>query len=83
VALRPSAAGCTVTNDGAGIATLVERLQAMPVTLIGLDAPGSPEVQVISALTAAGLPVVVVNPRQARDVAKATGRPGSPPACRR
>jgi transposase len=74
VALRPSAEGWVVLNDEAGIATLVARLEALQPVLIVLEATGGLEVLVTSALAAAGLPVVVVNPRQARDVAKATGQ---------
>ena len=73
VALRPSAAGWVVVHDEAGIATLVARLEALQPVLIVLEATGGLEVLVTSALAAGGLPVVVVNPRQARDVAKATG----------
>jgi transposase len=74
VALRPSAEGWVVLNDEAGIATLVARLEALQPVLIVLEATGGLEVLVTSALAAAGLPVVVVKPRQARDVAKATGQ---------
>jgi transposase len=74
VALRPSAEGWVVTNDEPGIASLVSRLQALQPTLIVLEATGGLEVPVTAAVAAAGLPVVVVNPRQARDFAKATGR---------
>ena len=49
-------------------------MQVLQPTLIVLEATGGLEVPVTAALTAAGLPVVVVNPRQARDFAKATGR---------
>ena len=74
IALRPTAEGWRVANDDAGIAPLVVRLQALRPALIVLEATGGLEVPVTAALTAAGLPVVVVNPRQARDFAKATGR---------
>lgn len=73
VALRPSAARWTVANDEAGIATLVERLRALPPTLIVLEATGGLELPLTGAL-AVDLPVVVVNPRQVRDFAKATGQ---------
>jgi transposase len=63
-----------VANDDAGITPLVARLQALQPALIVLEATGGLEVPVTAALSAVGLPVVVVNPRQARDVAKATGR---------
>ncbi len=63
-----------VTNDDTGITALVRRLQAMRPTLIVLEATGGYQRAVVAALAAAGLPVVVVNPRQARDFAKATGQ---------
>jgi transposase len=53
---------------------VVERLRALPVALIVLEATGGLELPLIGALVAAGLPVVVANPRQVRDFAKATGR---------
>ena len=52
---------------------LVDQLQALDPTLIVLEATGGLERLVTSALATAGLPVVVVNPRQARDFARATG----------
>jgi len=73
VALRPSAERWAVSPDAPGLATLVARLEALRPVLIVRDATGGVEALVTSALAAAGLPVVVVNPRQARDVAKATG----------
>jgi transposase len=63
-----------VPNDEAGIATLVARLQAEAPALIVLEATGGYEQAVVWALGSAGLPVVVVNPRQVRDFAKATGQ---------
>jgi transposase len=48
--------------------------QAVQPTLVVLEATGGLEVPVTGALAEAGLPVVVVNPRHARDFAKATGR---------
>lgn len=74
VVARPSGARWTVTNDAAGLAQLQERLQAAPPVLIVLEATGGYEVPVVAALAAAALPVVVLNPRQVRDFAKATGR---------
>ncbi len=73
VALRPSAERWAVANDEAGIATLVDRLRALTPALIVLEATGGLELPLTGAL-AVGLPVVVVNPRQVRDVAKATGK---------
>jgi transposase len=74
VALRPTDACWHVSNDESGITSLVERLRAVQPTLIVLAAAGGREVPVPGALAEASLPVVVVHPRHARDVAKATGR---------
>jgi transposase len=52
----------------------VDRRQALPPTLSVLEATGGLERAAPAALAAAGLPVVVVNPRQARDFARATGQ---------
>jgi transposase len=64
----------SVTNDEAGIDALLEDLSARPCELVVLEATGGFEVAVTTALAAAGLPVVVINPRQARDFARATGQ---------
>jgi transposase len=74
VALRPTNDCWQVNNEESGIADLVERLRTVQPTLIVLEATGGLEVPVTGALAEAGLPVVVVNPRHARDFAKATGR---------
>jgi transposase len=74
IALRPSGERWAVPNDAGGVVTLVERLQALHPTLIVLEATGGLERAATAALATAGLPVVVVNPRQARDFARATGQ---------
>lgn len=74
IATRPTGATFGVDHDATGVATLLERLQALGPTLIVLEATGGLEVFLTAELAAAGLPVVVVNPRQVRDFAKATGR---------
>lgn len=74
VALRPSLDRWTGPHDDAGIRALVARLGAVSPTLIVLEATGGLEGVLTGALGAAGLPVVVINPRQARDFAKAMGR---------
>jgi transposase len=77
VAVRPGGEAWQSTNDEAGIAALVARLQSwqpLAPQLIVLEATGGLERLVVAALALAGLPVAVVNPRQARDFAKATGR---------
>ncbi len=73
-ALRPSGERWAGPNDASGVATLVEQVQALHPTLIVLEATGGLERAVTSALATAGLPVVVVNPRQVRDFARATGQ---------
>src|SRR5438093_794478 len=73
IAVRPSGERWVVSNDAGGVVTLVERLQALHPTLIVLEATGGLERAVTAAWATAGLPVVVVNPRQARDFARATG----------
>jgi transposase len=61
-------------NNPEGIAAVVARLRDQTVTLVVLEATGGLEIPLADALAAAGLPVAVVNPRQVRDFAKATGR---------
>jgi transposase len=74
IALRPTGEQWTVPTDPGGLATLVARLQAVRPTLIVLEATGGLERPAIVALATAGLPVVMVNPRQVRDFARATGQ---------
>jgi transposase len=64
----------STSNDQSGIDSLVARLKVLSPTLIVLEATGALEGPCASALAATGLSVVVVNPRQVRDFAKATGR---------
>ena len=74
MALRPSGERWTVPNDPNGVTTRVERMPTLQPTLIVLEATGGLERLVSSAWATAGLPVVVVHPRQARDGARATGQ---------
>lgn len=74
IAVRPLGIAFGVDHDEAGIVILIERLRQHLPALVVLEATGGLEVMVASALAAAELPVVVVNPRQVRDFAKATGR---------
>jgi transposase len=73
MAVRPTGARWAVDNDAPGIAALVVRLQAVQPTRMVLEVPGGSPRTVVAALAAAALPVVVVNPRQGRDCAQATG----------
>jgi transposase len=72
--VHPSGEAWAVERDEAGIARLVERLAALRPGLVILEATGGLELAAVAALVAAGVPVQVVNPRQVRDFAKATGQ---------
>jgi transposase len=74
VHVRPSGEAFAVARDGEGVAGLAERLRAARPQLIVLEATGGFEQVVAAELAGAGLPLVVVNPRQIRDFARATGR---------
>lgn len=73
VAFRPEGR-FSAPNDEAGVTQVLERLRAVPPTLVVLEATGGLEILLTGVLVAAGVPVAVVNPRQVRDFAKATGR---------
>ena len=74
VHVQPSGQAFAVTRDESGLAALQGRLQSLQPGLIALEATGGYEVVVVATLAAARLPVVVVNPRQIREFARATGR---------
>lgn len=74
VVLGASVAGSSFANDSEGHATLVAVLQPLAVNLVVMEATGGYEAALACALQAAGVPVAVLNPRQARDFAKAMGR---------
>src|SRR5215217_8275923 len=73
VVLRPSGEYMEATNDERGIRSVVRRLRKENVALAVLEATGGLE-QPAAALALAGVPVAIVNPRQLRDFAKATGK---------
>ena len=79
-AVHEQTEGGEVANDEAGCRALLQRLMEFKPRLIVLEATGGLETLIVSTLAAAGLPagrpraVAVVNPRQVRDFAKATGR---------
>ena len=62
-----------VANDAAGLDALVSRLLELGPALTVLEATGGYEFEAACALQAAGLAVAVVNPRTARDFARAMG----------
>ena len=74
LAERPSGERAVMPHTEESITTLVERLRHCQPACLVLEATGGLEVPLASALAVAGIPVAVVNPRQVRDFAKATGQ---------
>ena len=73
VAVRPTGKRWTLPYDQTGIEGLIPQIVDLEPALVLLEATGGLELPLVAALAAAALPVVVVNPRQVRDFAKATG----------
>jgi transposase len=73
-AVLPQGESFRVDNNQAGIDELVKRLKEVRPCLVVLEATGGLEMSLAGALTESGVPVVVVNPRQVRDFARAIGR---------
>ena len=74
VAVSPTGVRWEVPNDEAGAQQLVSRLKGLEPVMVLLEASGGLELPLVAALAAEAVPVVVVNPRQVRDFAKATGK---------
>ena len=74
VAVRPSGELFAVERNATGLELLVARLKELSPRIVALEATGGFETVVAAALAAAGLPVVIVNPAQIRDFAKAIGQ---------
>lgn len=74
IAVAPTGDCWSVPNASDGIEELVRRLRELSPKLIVLEASGGLERRALAALAGARLPAVAVNPRQARDFAKAIGR---------
>lgn len=74
VFVRPSNEAWSAGNDAEGIKDLSRRIESFSPELVILEASGGYEVMVASVLASNRLPVVVINPRQVRDFAKAVGR---------
>ena len=72
--VRPQGRIFQVTNDEVGIRELVQTLKKIQPELVVIEATGGMEIDVTVKLTTAELAVAVINPRQARDFAKATGQ---------
>jgi transposase len=74
VAVLPTGEHFVVSNDEAGIEELLGKLAEVSDALVILEASGGFERPVAAALAASGVALFVVDPRQARDFAKATGQ---------
>jgi len=74
VAVAPSGEAWSLANELSVFNELVLRLMDLRPSLVVLEATGGIEMPVVSHLATAGLPIVVINPRQVRDFARATGR---------
>lgn len=74
VAVRPSGELMSFSNDEDGISMMADFIKRFLPLLIAFEATGGLETAAVGMLTAQGLPVVVINPRQVRDFAKATGK---------
>jgi transposase len=73
VCSQPSGATDRQPNDDRGFQVLLEQWRQQPPTLIVLEATGGYQNALVAAIAAAGLPVVVANPRQVRRFAEALG----------
>ena len=74
VCFLPSEERQALTNDSQGIKSLKNLLLQQTPVVIVVEATGGLEIQLTADLASAGLPVVVVNPRQVRDFARAVGQ---------
>ena len=74
IALRPRDQLWQIIYDDVHVEALITQLRELAPMLIVVEATGGLERTLVAALVAAKLPVVVINPRLARDFAKATGR---------
>jgi transposase len=72
--VQPPDESFAVSYDEAGLSELVVRLQRMAVAMVVLEATGKLQRLAAARLAVAGFKVALVNPRQVRDFARATGR---------
>lgn len=73
VHVHPSGESFVAANEAGGIEELVARLRRVETAVIAVEATGGFEALVVAGLAAEGLPVVVVNPKQVHNFAKALG----------
>lgn len=74
ICIEPAGEVLHVEYDDTGIRQVVKRLVELAPTLIVAEATGGLEMRLAGELAAKSLPVAIINPRQARDFAKATGQ---------
>jgi transposase len=74
IKIRPDGPAWQIQHNQVGIEDLIQRLRPFSISLIVLEATGGLQVRLAAQLAAAGLPVVVANPRQIRDFARSVGR---------
>ena len=74
IAIRPTGQHWQIPHTNDAIHDLASQLVSLHPFLVVLEATGGLEIPLTGALATAGLPIVVVNPRQVRDFAKATGK---------
>jgi transposase len=72
--IEPAGETLHVEYNDKGISQVVKRLVEVSPTLIVMEATGGLEMRLAGELSAKSLPVAIINPRQARDFAKATGQ---------
>jgi transposase len=74
IAVHPSEKQWSFSNNEPGINEAVKSIVGVSPALVVLEATGNLQVSLVAALAIAGITPAVVNPRQIRDFAKATGR---------
>lgn len=74
VHVRPSDEAFSVARDSEGLTALMQRLGPLHPYLVVLEATGGFEQTLAAALVSEAMPLAVVNPRQIRDFARATGQ---------
>lgn len=74
VAILPSGEVSSFEHDEAGLIALTQKLEELQPESVIVEATGGLERTLVAVLAAASVPVIVVNPRQVRDFAKATGQ---------
>lgn len=74
VYIRPLGKTLRFANTAEDISKLVEELKSITLNVIVLEATGGLETELVIQLQSAELPVALINPRQGRDFAKATGK---------